>query len=440
MWHFLNLNYQFFNEKQRRDLLNEIQEIKEFDEKGQLLNGASAFEQSRWLKAFKDQGEEELRLYRVAVSISKTEPEHPDFSSYMSSGFVHPSSPYSIEELSSLAIDDLVETLRTFKGGDGWKAPGIEGLAKAFEETVKAEPLKFYDHLLRFVTLEIAYIHPIISAYNDLWNDKQNLPWDDIWRELLRFISNVVEQERFWSDENAVPTHDFVANRHWVVSVISRLLQAGTKSDDHAMDASLHGEVATILQTILANEEGDEFSIDSDAVSIAINSPRGQCLEALINFALRECRLEDAANGGVHGAAWERVVGLFDDESIRSDEGEYEFVTLLVNYLPNFLYMSREWVLRNFSRIFDHGSRLKWACAVQGYAYVNVVDREIYEFLKRNGDFGRVFDDDHLKERVEEKFVQNVVIAFVTEFEPFEAKDSLLKLVLGGGISMSCGN
>lgn len=430
IWHFLNRNYANLKDEQKHNALSLIEGKVRKDEKGFIQEVASAYEKSTWLAAVKDFGREELELYREATTVTKTEPDHPDFSSYMSSGWGGQRSPYSVEELRSLSVDELVHTLVTYQGGDGWREPGIEGLSKAVRQLIKSDPLKYYGKLGSLVDLDLPYVHEIIEAYSELWSENANLPWDDVWQYLFSYMMAILEQDRFWDPGNKEQREGFVANRYWVVGTISRLLEAGSKSDDHAFPEKHHDVVESIIKLLLEKESGEQFKEDSDAVSIAINSPRGQCIEALINLTLRACRLEDRENDGNHMAAWAHFRTYYDAELERSEKGEYEFATLVTNYLPNFLFMSKEWVIGNLGRIFDQADYLKWLCAMQGYSYVKMVYPEIYSYLKEHGDFLRVLGDKNLKDHIVDKVVQHIVVAFINDYEELTEEDSLINVLL----------
>src|SRR5690606_6034639 len=98
---------------------------------------------------------------------------------------------------------------------------------------------------------------------------------------------------------------------------------------------------------------------------------------------LRTCRLSDKTKKN-HHKAWLRFRPIFDKELKlpETETPQYEFTTLVTNYLPNFIYMSEEWVLENLSNMFKQDNYLKWLCAVQGYSYVNIVYPKVYKHLK----------------------------------------------------------
>ena len=318
-----------------------------------------------------------------------------DFSSYFwsSSGWGEDTeSPKTLDELTVLSTQDLVDLLLGFDEIE--KFTGISALAKEIKKLFLAEPLKHLPELGKFVSVDLAYIHSIVEAYSDKWSAKAELPWDDIWTVLISFSHLIVGQEDFWDESNAAPRESFVANRNWLVISIGDLIKSGVRSDNHAFSEDLLDDARAVLKKILKQQEGTIFEEESDAVSQAINSPRGHCVEALINLTLRCCRLEDKLNDGDHSNTWAGFQDFYDGELKGANEEKFwlEFPTLVTNYLPNFLYMSSDWVMANLSVIFNQRNDLWWKCAMQGYSYTGAVNKDIYDHLKQNGDLIRALD------------------------------------------------
>lgn len=429
LWHLLSNHYNELGPERKQCVLNVIAGLVETDEDDKVNEGATAYRRAIWLSAIKNCGEGVAQFYQQCVDTAGAEPEHPDFSSYMTSGWVDHKSPIPKEELLSLEISELVRRLGVYEDPGKHGEPNLEGLAKALRQAVKAEPLRFYNQLHKFAGCDPAFVYELIEAYHELWSEKAQLPWDEIWGPLLVFCRDIVNQDRFLSPEDSKQRRAFVANWHWVVGGIGRLIEAGTKSDEHAFSEKLLNQAEDILLILLKKEKGEEFKIDSDAVMVAINSPRGHCVEALINLTLRSCRLAGKQQSN-HIETWAHFQPIYEAELARADIGEYEFVTLVVNYLPNFLYMSKDWVLANLENIFDQGNYQKWLCALHGYAYVGTVYEGIYNHLKENGHLVRALDDENVKERVSEKVIQNIAVAYINDFEKLEDKSSLIHQLL----------
>lgn len=392
---------------------------------------ATAYKRAIWLSAIKDYSDRTIELYKKYTTITKAEPTHPDFPCYMTSGWVEHTSPIPIEHLLALSVDSLVETINNYKDtGRGWlDEPGLEGLVNSFKKVVKTKAKDIYREMTKFTDSDSAFIYPLIEAYHELWNEKRELPWNDVWPLLLDFCLELVKRDKFWSEENAKERAPFVANRHWIVGAIGRLIEGGTKSDDHAFDKSLLPKAKEILLVLLRRQEGEEFKLESDAVSVAINSPRGRCIEGLASLTLRSCRLAHKEQGS-HIQAWNQYEGIYNSELKRSQRGEYEFATIVAMSLLNFNYMSSDWVRTHLSDIFDQSDYQKWLCAMQGYAYVSAIYEEFYKYLKTSGDFLKALDDGYLKEKVNERIIQNIAVAYINGFEDIKQSDSLMSILI----------
>jgi hypothetical protein len=430
LWQLLRNHYRDLGPEQKRCVLSIVNDLTETEESGQISEGATAYTRAIWFSAIKDCDEEVAKYYRQNIEKTGAEPKNPDFSSYMSVGNVEYKSPMPVEELLSLEIDDLLVQLSSVKDQGSFREPSFKGLVKALQQAVKAEPLRYYTLLHKFTEADLPFVNSIIEAYQELWTEKAQLPWDEIWDSLLRFCRDIVNQDRFWSAENAKERSSFVANRYWVVGAIGRLIESGTKSDEHAFNEKLLNNAEAVLLVLLDKETGAEFKVDTDAVSLAINSARGRCIEALVNMTLRSCRLSDKRSG-THVETWNHFQPIYDAELSRAEISEYEFVTLVSNYLPNFMYMSNDWVLENLDRIFDQNNYQKWLCAMQGYSFVSLVYEGIYKHLKEHGHLIKGLDDDNIKERVIEKVIQNIAVAYVNNFETLD--QGLIKQLLQRG-------
>lgn len=442
MWHFLKLNYRLFSDNQKKETLGIIQQIERKNKNGDILKEASARARSNWLAAIKDYGKDEKMFYQREVQIVGAESEHPSFSSYTGNGeaeIVHPNSPYTKDELNKMKISNLVEALKSFRSTDGWEQPSVFGLSQCFKDAIISEPLHYLEHLDKFENLTFAYMHSIVSAYGDLWREKANLPWDDIWPHLLQYISSIVGQEEFWTEDNidTGKRDEYVADRNEVLKAIGVLIREGVQSDDHAFDEKHHGKAKDILQHLLENQKSDTFSENSsfDALTIAINSPRGQCMEALINVALRHCRIADRKNNGKHIEAWQEFQQCFDKELKRTADINYEFFALIPRYIPNFLYMSEEWIMKNLEVIFDQNDNKKWTCAIHGYAYLSRFLIEVYQHLKSHGHITRALNDKDLPQKCSIRFVQNAVHSFLADKEQIDDETSLIYILLSRGKS-----
>jgi len=66
-----------------------------------------------------------IGLYQECISVVGGEPEHPDFSSYMTSGQVDHESPIPKDELLSMEVDELVNGSNLSKILGKFREPGV---------------------------------------------------------------------------------------------------------------------------------------------------------------------------------------------------------------------------------------------------------------------------------------------------------------------------
>ena len=112
---------------------------------------ATAYKRVIWLSAIRDYSDGTIELYKKYTTITQAEPKHPDFSSYMTSGWVEHKSPIPIEHLLTLRVDSLVETINNYKdtGSGLFDEPGLEGLVKSFKDVVKTKAKDIYRGLMK---------------------------------------------------------------------------------------------------------------------------------------------------------------------------------------------------------------------------------------------------------------------------------------------------
>lgn len=429
MWKLLQNNFNSFNQEQKNSVYEIINKQIILDDDNNKEDGATAYRQSIWLSAIRQYDKKATHLYDECIKIIKVEPDHPDFASYSTVGWTDHKSPIELSVLRSLDARQLVKTLNTYEDPRRFKEPGIEGLVKCFSELVKLDACSLYEELFVFLDLDIPFIYELIEVFNRHWSEKKPLPWEKVWPKLLDFLEQLVSKSRFWTYPDEARGGAFVANKDWIVGSIGRLIESGCKSDEHAFNIENIARAKNILNILLDRQTGEKFNNDSDAVSIAINSPRGRCLEGLINLVLFSCR---NANREIndHSHVWNDFEPIFDIELLKADHGEYEFATLVTNYLHNFFYLSPEWVERNLTVIFDQNNYQRWICAMQGYSYVTTLHPGVYRYLRDNGDFIKALDDDNLKDRVDERYIQFITLAYLNGDEDLENTDSLIRLMI----------
>jgi hypothetical protein len=428
-WQLLSKHYGEFHPSQRASVLRLIQREVINDEHGQRNAGPTAYRQAGWYAAIQQYGDRESALYRAAVETAGAKPEHADFSSYHFGGPVGHHSLYTVEELLSMRPEMLAEKLRSYVPDDDSFLPehDARGLGKALQEVFVSDPLTYFAHLNDFASVDLDFIHAIFESFQELWASQQPQSWPRLWESMIAFAELLTAPSSLlWTDDAGSEQAFLKANPRWIVSDIARMIELGTKSDAKVMPDPLLSRAQALLEVMLENVSGSVFEPDTDAVFIAINSARGNCIRALFNLALRRCRMADATEGD-HGAAWsQHLQARFNAELEAASTRSFEFIVLSLSYLPNLLYLAPAWVARNLDRLFGAGEELIWLCAMQGYAQLAQIPRSVYDYVKRTGHLLAALDEPRLRERAHEKIVQNIAFGFFADIERLDEPDSLI--------------
>jgi len=335
--------------------------------------------QFRWLSAIRGRGnalaDKRFAQLDADSTVGKLS-DHPDLDSYITSRFGPGPTPYSPEELAALARSSaLGDKLETFKPGDEWRGPTVDGLTSALEAAARTNPIVFLDGLSQHLSTKPIYQHAMLNGLKQAWEGKADANWARGWEQVISFFEELVADQHFWQQAEDI-------YQHWVVSMIADFLGAGTKDDGHAYDASLLPRSQLIIARLLEREPSAP-SAEDDAVMQALNTPKGRIIEALYSQALREARVSDKHRGS-HMETWDAIHPLFDAELAKCKNANFEFSTLTGTYLPQLQYLDDAWTTERVDRIFPSAYQVNAVCAIDGLSYASFT-RPVYELLAKHG-------------------------------------------------------
>lgn len=426
VWHFLANHFEKLDDRLQTEISKDILEIRVVEDDGSVREKATAYRQACWLQAFKHKSDTALELYNSKIEFAGSEPDHPDFSSYITSGWTGNTSPIPIDTLLALTTEELAVTLNDFEDSGTFGEPGIEGLAVAFRELVKTQPSRIALEISKFEELKVYYLREIFEAFTDLWKNHAKINWIEVWSNLLNFVDDLLRKEEFWIAQDPGERRSKTGSVDGVLHSLARMIEEGVRNDEHAFDVQFLPQAQAILLLMLQKQEPEKNLPEKrDAVGWAINSTRGRILEALINLALRRSRV-----AGGPESVWPDFEETFNEELNATLRGVHEFGVLISMYLPNFLYLNKNWLLSKLDRIFNRRHKKQWYYAMQAYAHVNTIYKEIYSFLKEQGDFLEALNDPGFSDQVHRKIIQNIALSYLNGEESIDDANSLISTVL----------
>jgi hypothetical protein len=421
LYNLLRNHFPEFNDDEKAATLQAIRNLPKSDtaeDPDRLLKRL----QRQWLSAIAGKGATEADAWFKELlddpALGGLSP-HPDLMSYMETRWGHGPTPYPVDELIIFAKEGtIVEKLNSFTEQSSWPGPSTRSLADALTEAVNAEPAVFLAALSSFLDAKRPYQYGIISGFKKAWDAATDLAmpfdWSKAWPKLLDFFRNLIEPEAFWFEE-VIEADVLTPTRDWIPSVIGEFLRAGTRNDEKAYVADLLPQGWFLIEILVNRSMKQDEAEPARAMDRAINSPKGVAIEALVDHALRCCRLSDARSGQ-HSDAWTKMALLFDQQLVECRNDNFEFSTLAGAYIAHIHYMSRQWCEANFANVFPKEFRLNCLSALDGLAYAPP-SGPIYDLLSINGIVTwalRNIPDDY---RAREHVLERIALAYLWEKE-----------------------
>lgn len=426
LYQLINLNFTKFSPPEQARLIEIIQKLtyEHSDEKDS--DRRDTARRLDWLHAIRGKGNVQAdHLYDQYLGVVKYVPKHPDFSSYSEVRYGN-LAPHSKDQLLKLSIAEIVAYLDEFQETGHWEDPTEEGLGDVLMEAVKEDPNKFDIEVHRFLESKLAYQYEILRGFEEAWKFGKSFDW----RAVLTFCQRLIDRNGFWELKDKRPDGHLRATRSWITSEICSLISCGVSNDDWAFDESFLPLAEQIILKIIKNEPPTAKGRADDALTEAMNTPKGRCIESLVAYSLRNARLLEG-KGQDRKAFWARIQKVFDDELAQCVGGNYEFSALAGRNILQLHYLNQEWLKERFNDICSLQSEENWRCAMQGYSYVNLVHPDIYALLKNNGHLKKVLNVTWRNKDVRKKIIQQIAVQYIEGKEELTG-DSLFADILRG--------
>lgn len=371
----------------------------------------------QWFHALKDGGHDgAAAAYAKYRAIVDQDPEHPDFTSYMTSGWVTHKSPKSPEELGTMEPGAVVEFANAFQGSGSFlrDEPDEDGLAEAFEQAAKSNPEKFTRILAAYKGLLPRYMSRVLMGLRTMDGQFLSAGLGDIASALSEIL--VSEGGVLGREKPDQRSHD----ADYLVVEACRLIQKALQQK--GATAAAYDACSNLLTGLVSSVHSQSEAKLTDAVGQAINSAKGVSTETLALYALSRRRELQDAEGPQH--AWATVARTFDDEADKLKVGNYEFAAIVGKYLPNLMYLQREWVAHRFADIFAKNEEGVWRSAHQGLSYSRGAHNEVFDLLKSHGELRRALEANFDGTHVHEFLVQQIGMQYLRGREHIEGRDS----------------
>jgi hypothetical protein len=385
---------------------------------------AEAWKRKELLSALLESGDARVRaLYNKYDEIAPGKLEHPGFPVWSESGCVEDVSPVEFSEVIKWPNEKIAEYLREYKQEKpewGLRRVSTQGLMICFRKCVRENPEKFATDLRAFLSVPQIYQNELLNGFNDAWEAKKEFTIEKV----LDYIEALLGSDEFWNEKYGNKQYNY---RNGIISQMAEFIEGGTKNDDHAFDAKCLPQIEKILLGLVQKAES-RIRDTRRIVDMLLVSPRANVFSAMVNYSLRCARL----SGKKEGIKWPNAIrDEFTKRVDRTVEGSLDFALTVTQYLPNLMYLDKEWVFANIERIFAIEDEERWKVVFGGYLeYSQHVYEEFYGFLREKGHYRKAIETEFEDKYIVEKLVQHVAIGFLEGWEDVDNPESLIAFLL----------
>lgn len=353
--------------------------------------------------------------------------DNPDFHSYTTSGvWAGDRTPVTSDALVGMSNEALTKFLAEFvPDPNSWDGATYRGLAAAISGAVRASEDGFVHRIHLFANLARPYQHGLLRGLAERWSeDKREIDW----QATLGLIHAIVSSPAFSSDLESGREENWDPSIRWVIGDIAALLKAGARPE-RQLSPELCGQALEIIKLVLSSPALQAAGESKDAVSRAINSPRGQALEALIQVALA-LRRQELADNQIPETCWATILPVLEAELTASEAGlNSDFATLCGLYCGNLHYLNGEWTEKSFDRMFSISNDVAWRCAAQGFSYQKYLYPWLFKKLVGGGHLKRMVYEEGLPRQVADRALQFLALAYLEGQEEITGGGLLWELV-----------
>lgn len=289
-------------------------------------------------------------------------PQHPEFSFYSAGGMTGPISPKEATDLSLMQEDELRQFLTDWKPGE--EALGIvpsrEGLGREISQMVASDPAKYVQFAPSFQGLDPTYVRSFLQGFRDTIGQKKRFAWAPV----IDLAYWVVTQPREIPDRKV---HKWAADPDWswARKTVASLLSSGFLEGDCAIPWHLREQAWATLLPITKDphpEPGDEVErkgLSGDPSHLAINSVRGEAIEAVVRYACwvkRSLGKEGKKRLAGQGLrSMPEVRDVLESHLEPTRDPSLAIRSVYGRWFPTLYWLDTKWAIRNVKRIFPEG-------------------------------------------------------------------------------------
>lgn len=374
-----------FNDEQFEKTISWIELInpRETHEVNGKVYDSSAYQIRRWLTALSpnsQKSKELLNKKQQAYELLNDGKmiDHPEFSSYgtTSIGYDY---PIDVEEFQNKPVEEQIDYIQNFKPTYEHDTSD-EGLADILEFALAQHPLKYLYKLDLFLPLQSLYTnHLIIGITKALQNEKIQ-----DYTLTLAFIESRLASDAYINEQEKKFPY-----KKWFGGTVSKFVSSVINKRQQ-LNLSIH-DIDRLIDFLLNLLKRQEFQDESDVIQDSyinhvLNSITGQTYQALMESLQAWSQLTKQVDKAVKWPT--QVRKHFTDKLSEFTNENKDFSIVLGMELPILIYLDKDWVEENVTKIFDDSSEQHFDYRMQtAFSRYYSPSFEIYNFYKSHNLF-----------------------------------------------------
>lgn len=420
---FLKANARIFTSSELKILLKYIEEIEDKYEKDlELKSKYEAYRKRWWLEALASSNKSSvLKLIDKYEAINPEPIVVADFKPGIRFGQVEHKSPYGLDELKDLSVEEVVEKINLFQpNGSKRDVPDREGLAEVLEQLVKDNSQKYVEKFSVLLKIDYFYLHHVLRALISIKSIDRKFPWPSLLVSMREYVVNTHNWDL--SDYNEYSYQEAFLKSFY------ELLKTETQNNKSLALKRYNSEVKEILLASLVRVKSGEVQVKNEAISLSYVTTSGVLHSTVLEYGLWMGRnhLSD------HAVRWDVEFKHYFEQCLDVQRRQREVSVVYGRYFRNLLYLDHAWTWDSFDKIFSFTDDLAWADSFTGLLYdlQNVYD-EIYARLKDKGHFRKALDSDMLNSEIKDKVIEQISIAYLHGMDELESNDLMYRVATG---------
>lgn len=370
--------------------------------------------QRNWLHAIQGKGDAQAdaKFAEVSEGLGRELRDHPDFLSYHQTSVGPGPSPFEPAEIISAALEGrLVPLFDEYEPPSHPLRSPRMALIDSVAEAVAKSPRDFLQYLdwTRPMSrrLQYALLSGFDTATKRAYEAKAHDEVNFIAGPLLSAYHSLLTDARFWS-EPIEKNDDYEPNRNWIPPIAVEFVDWLSNKDDLPFDGARRAMSDALVRSALDNTEG--LPDADDALTAAINDPRGKAFDAYLSLLLRVCRDADKARQG-HTKEWSEFRSVLESELQHGGTGHNEVFALTASHIQQLIYVDADWVARNISLIFPE-TETRFRAAVIGLGYAKASSK-LYSMLSAGNVPARVMFSGDIRGSARERMIERVALSYI---------------------------